>query len=151
MAERRRRYTDDVPKALEARVRSLCLALPDAHEEAAWVGTRWRIRTKTFAHVLGLEEPDGAAMVVLAFRSAGDEREALAGAGYPYLLLGWGRDAMGLVLDGRTDWVEAGELVAESYRLLAPKKLGALVAERPVPDADERLSRPGRRVARRRS
>ena len=54
LAERRRRYTDDVPKALEARVRSLCLALPDAHEEAAWVGTRWRIRTKTFAHVLGL-------------------------------------------------------------------------------------------------
>ena len=34
---------------------SLCLALPEAYEEEAWVGTRWRIRTKTFAHVLMID------------------------------------------------------------------------------------------------
>jgi hypothetical protein len=35
-----------------ARVASTALALPDASEEDAWTGVRWRVRNKTFAHVL---------------------------------------------------------------------------------------------------
>jgi hypothetical protein len=35
-----------------ARVASTALALPDAYEEYAWTGVRWRVRNKTFAHVL---------------------------------------------------------------------------------------------------
>ena len=42
----------EVPLELVAQLRSRCLALPAAYEEQAWVGTRWRIRKKTFAHVL---------------------------------------------------------------------------------------------------
>jgi hypothetical protein len=50
-----RRYTDGVPHDVERRLRELCLELPDAYEERAWVGTRWRVRNRTFAHVLGVE------------------------------------------------------------------------------------------------
>jgi hypothetical protein len=39
---------DVSPHVVDA-LRTICLALPEAHEEAAWVGTRWRIRTRTFA------------------------------------------------------------------------------------------------------
>ena len=45
-----------VPNAILARLRKACLALPEAHEEQAWVGTRWRIRKETFAHVLMIAE-----------------------------------------------------------------------------------------------
>src|SRR5687767_1364675 len=40
----------DPPDALVARLRPICLALPDAYEEKAWAGTRWMVRKKTFAH-----------------------------------------------------------------------------------------------------
>jgi hypothetical protein len=32
-----------------------------------------------------------------------------------------------MVLDGGIDWTEVAELLTESYRLLAPKRLAALV------------------------
>ena len=32
--------------------RAVCLALPDAYEEEAWVGTRWMVRKRTFAHLV---------------------------------------------------------------------------------------------------
>lgn len=129
MAEPKRRYTDDVPAGFEARVRARCLALPEAYEERAWVGTRWMVRKRTFAHVLGVEDAAGL-RVVLAFRSAGDEAEALRNAGHPFFVLGWGRDAIGMVLDEGTDWDEVGELVTESFCVHAPKKLMARI-ERP--------------------
>ena len=132
MAERQRRYTDDVPDDVEIRLRTMCLELPDAYEERAWVGTRWMVRRRTFAHLLGLEVVDDAApFVVLAFRSAGQELEVLRHAAHPFLFLGWGRDAIGIVLDDDTDWDEVRELVTESFCVMAPKKLTALV-DRPT-------------------
>lgn len=122
-----RRYTDDVPDDIEVRVRELCLALPDAYEERAWVGTRWMVRKRTFAHVLGVKVADQGPLVVLSFRSEGEELEMLRHAGHPFFVLGWGRDALGMVLDADTDWDEVGELVIESFCVLAPKKLIALV------------------------
>lgn len=126
MADAARRYTDEVPSDVEARVRALCLDLPEAYEERAWVGTRWMVRRRTFAQVLGVEDGDGS-QVVLAFRSQGDELEVLRHAGPPFLVLGWGRDALGLVLDDTTDWDEVQELVTESFCAMAPQKLVALV------------------------
>ena len=119
---------------------SICLALPETHEEPAWIGTRWRIRTKTFAHVLPVDgdQPGaharaaGAAgrLVVLTFRSQGPELEVLRNSGHPFFYAGWGRDVMGMVIDDAVDWTEVAELLTESYCVLAPKKLIALV-ERP--------------------
>lgn len=37
------------------RLRAICLEFPEAHEERAWVGTRWMIRTKNFAHALVID------------------------------------------------------------------------------------------------
>ena len=129
--EAKRRYTDGVPEDVEIRLREMCLELPDAYEERAWVGTRWMVRKRTFAHVLGVEVGDADAVVVLSFRAAGDELETLRHAGHPFFVLGWGRDAMGMVLDSDTDWDEVRELVTESFCVLAPKMLVARV-DRPA-------------------
>ena len=91
------------------------------------MGTRWLVRKRTFAHVLGVAVADARPFVAVAFRSAGEELEVLRHAGHPIFVLGWGRDALGMVLDGDTDWVEVRELVIESFCALAPGKLVALV------------------------
>jgi hypothetical protein len=44
-----------VPNTIVARLRSIARKFPEAHEEAAWVGTRWRIGKNTFAHVLMID------------------------------------------------------------------------------------------------
>ena len=131
MADEKRRYSDGVPEGIEVRLRELCLALPDAYEERAWVGTRWMVRSKTFAHVLGVEVGAADPLVVLSFRAEGEELETLRHTGHPFFVLGWGRDAIGMVLDDETDWNEVHELVTESFCMLAPKKLIALV-DRPT-------------------
>ena len=128
-----REYLDEVPDDVTARLRGICLALPDAHEQKAWVGTRWMVRTKTFAHLLGVAFDGGVPRVVLTFRSSGEELEVLRRSGPPFHFLGWGRDAIGLEIDDRTDWSEVGELVIESFCVMAPKKLVALIDRPPEP------------------
>lgn len=129
------RYTDDVPEEVRTHLRHRCLALPDAYEESAWAGTRWCVRKRTFAHVLGIEHDDRDPQVILSFRAAGEDLEMLSHAGHPFFALGWGRNALGMVLDSDTDWDEVGELVTESFCVLAPQKLIALV-DRPGEDGD---------------
>ena len=116
-----RRYVDDVPDAVVARLRDVCLALPDAYEEKAWAGWRWMVRRKTFAHVLGIEftdEPRAGVEVVLTFRAAGEELEMLRHAGPPFRVLGWGRDALGVSIDG--------EKIADVNALYEPKESAVL-------------------------
>jgi predicted DNA-binding protein (MmcQ/YjbR family) len=120
-----------------ARVASTASALPGAHEEDAWTGVRWRVRNKTFAHVLVAQEGYASAYrdltgvteptTVLTFRSSGDELLALTHAGPPFFQLPWSSTAVGMVLDGDTDWDEVAELVTESYRFCAPQKLRRLL------------------------
>ena len=127
----------DPDEAFVAQLRPICLALPDAYEEEAWTGVRWRVRKRTFAHVLTVEPDVRAAharvsgatgpTTLVTFRSAGEELEVLRRAGHPFFYAGWGRDVVGLVLDQDTDWDEVVELMTESYCVMAPKKLAALV------------------------
>ena len=121
----------DPDEAFVDRVRPICLALPDAYEEQAWAGTRWLVRKKTFAHVVELD--DLGPSTVVTFRSQGEELDALRHAGHPYFYAGWGRDVVGMVLDEATDWDEVAELLTESYCVLAPQKLVALVERPPEP------------------
>jgi YjbR len=116
-----------------ARIASTALALPDAYEEDAWTGVRWRVRSRTFAHVLVAQEGYTSAYrdltgvteptTVLTFRSSGDELLALANAGPPFYQPPWSPTVVGMVLDDDTDWDEVAELLTESYRFCAPQKL----------------------------
>jgi hypothetical protein len=116
-----------------ARLARIALALPETVEQDAWTGVRWRIRTKTFAHVLVAQEGYTSAYrevtgvteptTVLTFRSSGDELLALAHSGPPFYRAPWSPTVIGMVLDDDTDWAEVAELVTESYRCCAPQKL----------------------------
>ena len=64
---------------------------------------------------------------VLVLRADPDEREALLAIGHPFFASRAGRDRIVVVLTDDTDWEETRELVTESYRVLAPKKLTALL------------------------
>lgn len=130
----------DVPRDVVRHLRTICVALPESYEEEAWVGTRWRIRSRTFAHVLAIDggwppayaraaATDGPA-IVLTFRSSGPELQALRSVGSPFFAPRWRADEVGVVLDAAVDWEEIKELLTESYCLLAPKRLSATV-ERP--------------------
>ena len=127
----------DVPTSMLKRLRRVCLAFPEAYEEPAWVGVRWRVKGRTFAHVLTIVDgrpqaharaagTDGPA-TVLTFRASDEEVVALREMGPPFFFGGWGRDVVGLRLDDKTDWTEVAELMTESYCLMAPRKLAAQV------------------------
>ena len=47
--------------------------------------------------------------------------------GHPFFASRAGRDRIVVALTDDTDWEEIRELVTESYRFLAPKKLSALL------------------------
>jgi hypothetical protein len=126
-----------VDAALLSGVRAVALALPETYEERAWAGTRWRIRGRTFAHLLDIENgrPQGHARAagsagpcsVLTFRSSGLELETLRRTGPPFFAAPWRGDEVGMVVDDDVDWEEVGELVTDSYCLLAPQRLVASV------------------------
>ena len=90
-----------------ARLAFAALALPEAYEEDAWTGVRWRIRAKTFAHVMvaqaGFEssfrDATGIAVptTLLTFRAIGEELLALVHAGMPFY-------KPALVADDRRAW-----------------------------------------------
>jgi predicted DNA-binding protein (MmcQ/YjbR family) len=133
----------DVPPEVVDRLRAVCLALPDAYEEQAWAGTRWRIRKRTFAHVLAIDSQWPAAyaaameatgpVTVLTFRSEGPELDSLTNSGHPFYRPGWAPNIVGMILDEDADWDEIGELLTESYRIMAPKKLAERVHQPPAP------------------
>lgn len=132
----------DVPLEILAALRSVCLALPEAYEEQAWAGTRWRIRKRTFAHVIAVDAGSPPAysraaasrgpVTVITFRSAEPELEVLRVAGHPFFKPGWGANVVGMVLDDGVDWEEVAELLTESYCILAPKKLAERVDRPPA-------------------
>jgi hypothetical protein len=112
----------EAPEATVRRLRLACAHLPEAYEEAAYEGVRWRIRKDTLVHVITRLVESGP-ITVMTFHSRGEEHDALLAMGDPFYP-GWGPGLVAMVLreDG-TDWGEVRELVTESYCLLAPKKL----------------------------
>jgi hypothetical protein len=116
-----------------ARLRQICLRLPGACEERAWVGLRWAVRKKVFAHLLHVEAgwppayaraagADGP-LDLFTFRSPAAEFNVHSFAAAPFFRPGWWPNIVGMVLDASTDWDEVQMLVVASYRALAPKRL----------------------------
>ena len=122
-----KRDRPEVPAVMLRRIRRVLSALPECHEEAAWVGTRWQVGTSrggaTVAHVFGGEDQ----LFRVVFRAEPDEVIALQHLGPPYFRSGWGRNVVGMLLDDDTDWDELAELLTDSYCVQAPRELAARV------------------------
>jgi len=127
----------DVSSEILDRLRPICRRLPEAYEEPAWIGVRWRIRARTVAHVYTPDPDrfpdyaryvvDGEAPTVLTFRVPLDDLLGLTAGGFPYFRAPWGRNVAAAILGTHTDWAEIAELITDSYREMAPKFLAARV------------------------
>lgn len=110
------------------RVRELCLALPEATEEPAGQHASFRIRGKTFVWFTDDHHGDGRVAVTLK-APPGVQQELIAADPVrffaPAYLHHRGWVGVRVDRDTGTDWEEVGELVRDSYRLVAPKRLGA--------------------------
>ncbi len=114
------------------RLREICLALPEAREKEAWGDPSWRVNDKIFAMQKG--NYSGGRPSVW-FKAADGFQAVLVGAGDcrffvpPYLgHKGW----VGVYLDQTAiDWGELADLIGDSYRLIAPKRLAATMVAAP--------------------
>jgi hypothetical protein len=111
------------------RVRRVCLALPEATEQEAWGEPTFRVRKKIFAMYAAAGNHHGAGRNSLWCNAPLGVQQMLIHSDAdtyfspPYVgVKGW----IGIVLD-RVDDRELAELVAQSYCMVAPKKLAALV------------------------
>ena len=130
----RERAQVEVPEVIVERVSALCLALPEVTVRGDHSPTRARstaqsfdIRRRSFCLTAAWGDPTGKAVPLLVLRAAPDEREALLSIGRPFFAPRVGRGRIGVLLTDDTDWEEIRELVTESYRVVAPKKLSALL------------------------
>ena len=116
-----------MPGPVLSALRRVVRSLPDSTEQPAWTGMRWMVRRRTYAHVFTIDSPNGPTTMV-SFRSPEPERGFLLAGGHPFFAGGWGSDVVVMVLEEATDWGEVGELLTESYCVMAPKKLAAMVS-----------------------
>ncbi len=124
----------EIPADIVERIRAICLALPEVTVRvdeslttARSTAHSFDIRRRSFCLLVARADPAGQAIALLVLRANPDEREALLAIGHPFFPSRAGRDRIGMVLTDGTDWAEIRELVIESYRILAPKKLIALL------------------------
>ena len=116
-----------VPTAVE-QLRAICLALPEAHEKpfGGHTAPSFRVRDKLFAMVY----EDLSAVIV---KAPPGEQEALVATDPERFFVpayvgskGW----VGIRLDAAVDVQELAELLEDSYRLIAPRRLVATLDER---------------------
>lgn len=107
------------------RIRAICLTLPEAEERpfGGHTAPSFRIRDKLFVSI----HEDGSAMVLKGGQGV---QQALVGSDPKRFFVpayvghrGW----VGINLDCDLDWMELTELIHDSYRLTAPRRLAALV------------------------
>jgi hypothetical protein len=111
------------------RLTKICMALPEVTREIMGKHAGFKVRKKLFAYFLDDHHGDGIVCVTckvmpgdnVALSKSNPERYFLPAYIGPR---GW----VALRLDvGKVDWEEVGELVADSYRRIAPKGLAALI------------------------
>ena len=113
------------------RLRKLCLALPDVQEVEAWGAPTFRVRNKLFAMYSSSDSSHSGGRPAVWLK-AGPGNQSLMVSHAPKRFFsppymgpsGW----VGVWLDREPDWTEVGELLRDSWRMTAPKRL--LEAER---------------------
>jgi predicted DNA-binding protein (MmcQ/YjbR family) len=114
-----------MPEQPIERLRAICLALPEATEKEAWGDPTFRVRDKIFAMEkrgdgrisVWCKAPPGSQLVLIGADS--DRFFVPPNVGHK----GW----VGMRLDRRPDWDEVALLIRRSYRLIAPKRLAAMI------------------------
>lgn len=112
-------------------IRDIALGFPEATERETWGHPTFRVRDKIFTSY-GVDD-EGRAQVTM--KAAPGEHESLLAEGEPFFLpkyvgsKGW----IGIHVGPDTDWREVAELVADSYREIAPRTLSAGIGLRPAP------------------
>jgi hypothetical protein len=121
-----------MPPGPLARLRRICLALPEAHEVEAWGEPTFRVRNKLFAMYAAPNNHHGAGRAAVWCKAAPGNQALMVRAEPdryfvpPYVgPSGW----VGVWLDRNPDWAEVMELMRDSYRLVAPRRLAALLQE----------------------
>ena len=113
------------PAAISARLRAICLSLPEATEELMRRGPSYRVADKIFA----LERPWNGRFALWWKVPAGSREFMLEAEPARFFIpsyfgaKGW----IGVGLDDTADWREVEAFVRRSYRLIAPKRLAKLV------------------------
>jgi hypothetical protein len=113
--------------ARRARVTKICFAFPETVDRGPGQHTAFEVRGKKFAYFLDDHHGDGRLSVCM--RAASGENDALVAADPRRYFIpayigprGW----VGYYLDvGGEDWGEVTDLLTESYRLAAPRRLAA--------------------------
>ncbi|HZM72085.1 MAG TPA: MmcQ/YjbR family DNA-binding protein [Candidatus Polarisedimenticolia bacterium] len=120
--------TDDIARIgqIRAALSDAACALPETHLDFPWGERVVKVRGKVFVF-LGVDEPRASAGLSLKLRDSHEEAMATPGArptGYGLGKAGWVSiplTAEGPPLDALQRWL------LESYRIVAPKRLGALL------------------------
>ena len=124
----------EIPTDIVERVHQLCLRLPEAtvrvdRSKVATRSTAWSfdIRRRSFCLLVAVADPSSKPIPLVRLWADPLDRGALLAIGHPFFPSRSGPDRIGVLLTGDTDWEEMRELVTDSYRLLAPKNLTALL------------------------
>ena len=114
-----------------ARLRAICLALPEAAEVETWGDATFRVRGKIFAMVkqgdgrvaFWCKAPPGSQAILV-------EADTARFFAPPYVgPKGW----IGMRIDDGPDWAEVEHLVRRSYGMTAPRMLAAQIGLAPTP------------------
>ncbi len=119
-----------MPPSPLAKLRKICLALPEAHEVEAWGEPTFRVRNKLFAMYAAQGNHHGAGRAAVWCNSRQINQDLLIHQdptsffSPPYVgPKGW----VGVWLDDKPDWDMIGDILRDAWRLTAPKKLQSLL------------------------
>ena len=113
-----------MPPSPLARLRKICLALPEAHEVEAWGEPTFRVRNKLFAMYAHAENHHGAGRPAVWCKAAPGNQTLMVKADAdryfvpPYVgPSGW----IGIRLDRKLDWSIIKEMIQEAHHTRAPE------------------------------
>lgn len=115
-------------------IRAVCLSLPEATEDYEGVGhPAYKVRGKIFAMQHPAQRPDHEDRPSLWCKAPRGFQEMIVESDPEHFFVppyvgqhGW----VGLFLDAEIDWSLLADLVEDSYRMSAPKRLQALISPR---------------------
>jgi predicted DNA-binding protein (MmcQ/YjbR family) len=107
------------------KLRTLCLALPEAHEVTSHGEPTFRVKNKVFAMYANADNHHGRGRHAVWIKARpGRQARAVKTAPDRFFVppyvgpSGW----VGVYLDAATDWKELRDIVRDAYTLVAPKK-----------------------------